>query len=178
MQTDPIPQDHAARTGVWAAYRTGGQRLAEWMGIFSMSLAIVYVVCITLNVLMRYLFNAPLAWVSDMGFIFLPLIMAPCLGVAAARGMLIVITFAGDHLSPANRVRLLIATRIVTTVFLGLIAWKMGSYGLDIVAEKRSTMQLEVPLGPVWIAVAAAFVLAVPLVLAQPLEQPEEARDG
>jgi TRAP-type C4-dicarboxylate transport system permease small subunit len=167
-----------ARIGFWATYQNAGARLADVMGVFSMTLAGIYVICITANVLMRYVFNAPMSWVSDLGIIMLPLIMAPCLGVAAARGMLIVITFVGDLLPRTYRIALVVITRIVTAVFLGLIAWKMTAYGLSTLAQNRSTLQLELPLGPVWIAVAFAFSLAVPLVLAQPLEQDGETNDG
>jgi TRAP-type C4-dicarboxylate transport system permease small subunit len=165
-------------TGFWAAYQRMGMRVSEAMGVFSMGLAVVYVLCITANVLMRYAFNAPMSWVSDLGFVMLPLIMAPCLGVAAARGMLIVITFVGDQLPRHLRIGLVLLTRGITAVFLGLVAWKMTSYGLAALAEKRATLQLDLPLGPVWIAVAFAFALAVPLVLAQPFDAYGEKADG
>lgn len=164
--------------GFAARYVSLGQTLAEWGALVSMGTICIYVVLVTANVLMRYLFNAPMGWVSDMGFVFMPLAMAPCLAVGAARGMLISLTFLGDSLSIRWRRRLIIGTRIVSAVVLALIGWKMLGYGLSAWAEGRATIQTNIPLGPVWLAVGVSFSLAVPLIFAQPVIKDLGAQHG
>ncbi|MDR5653178.1 TRAP transporter small permease [Ruixingdingia sedimenti] len=164
--------------GFRAGYVAAGQRLADALSMISMALICVYVLLVSSNVLMRYLFNAPLGWMSDMGFILMPLAMAPCLGVGAARGMLVSITFLSDRLPRPARRMLVALTRAVSAAVLAAVAWKMLGYGLDALAERRATVQMGAPLGPVWLGVAAAFALAVPLVFAQPLDREEEVHHG
>lgn len=164
--------------GFAARYVAFGQHLAEWGALLSMTLISIYVVLITVNVLMRYLLNAPMGWISDMGFVIMPLAMAPCLAVGAARGMLIALTFLGDTLPVPWRRVLVIVTRIISAIVLGLIGWKMFGYGLDALAEHRATIQTGIPLGPVWLMVAMTFSLAVPLIFAQPVISHPEASHG
>lgn len=129
----------------------------------------VYVLLICMNVFMRYFLNAPMGWVSDMGAIFVPLAMAPCVAVATSRGMLIIVSMFGERLPRGLRRILNIIVRIGTTVVLALIAWKMFEYAQSTLNAGRSTMLLSWPTWPVWYAVAVAFALAVPLSLAPPL---------
>jgi len=164
--------------GFRSAYVAIGQKLADGVSMAAMTLLCVYVVLVTFNVMMRYLFKAPMGWISDMGFVFMPMAMAPCLGVAAARGMLVSLTFLEKLLPARGRVMLTVATRIVSATVLAVIGWKMVGYGLSALAEGRSTIQTGIPLGPVWLFAAAGFVLAVPLVFARPVTATPGAHHG
>ncbi|MFV0382528.1 TRAP transporter small permease [Paracoccus sp. (in: a-proteobacteria)] len=148
--------------------------LAQILAITSMGLVFVYVLMICANVVMRYFLNAPMGWVSDMGAIFVPLAMAPCLAVAAARGMLVVVSMVGEKLPlPLRRFFVLLA-HTGTAVVLAVIAWQVFGYAMDTFHEGRSTMLVGIPTAPVWFAVAASFALAVPLSLApQIMRDPE-----
>jgi len=165
----PAPAAGETRTGFRVSYARQSNRVAQGLSVLSMALIGVYVLLICLNVALRYLFNAPLGWVSDMGVIFVPLAMAPCLAVATARGMLIVVSMFGERLPRPLRRVLNVLARLATTVVLALIAWKVFGYAQGTLAENRSTLLMGIPVWPAWFAVAGAFALAVPLSLAPPL---------
>lgn len=174
MPNDPSRAGQGeVRTGVRASFSATCNSLAQILAISSMGLVLIYVLMICANVILRYFFNAPMGWVSDMGAIFVPLAMAPCLAVAAARGMLVVVTMVGERLPVPLRRLFVTLARAATAGVLAVIAWKVFGYAMDTLAENRSTMLIGVPVWPVWFAVSAAFALAVPLSLA-----PQTQRDA
>jgi TRAP-type C4-dicarboxylate transport system permease small subunit len=123
---------------------------------------------VVVNVAMRYLFNAPMGWVSDMNAIFVPLAIAPGLAVAAARGNLIVVSMFGRRFPNTLRKGLTFLARAATVTVLSIIAWQVFGYADSTLSENRTTMLIGLPIWPVWYAVATSFALAVPLSLAAP----------
>ena len=162
------------RKGFRVSYAAACDRLSKGMAVFSMGMIGIYVVITVANVLMRYLFNAPMGWVSDMNAIFVPLAMAPGLAVAAARGTLIVVTMVGERFPRPMRLVLTAMARAATVAILAIIAWKVFGYAASTLAQHRTTLLIALPIWPVWYAVAAIFALAVPLSLAPPLTNPTE----
>ena len=139
---------------------TFSNRTSGLIGLLSMAILSLYVLTVIANVFSRYLLNAPLPLLSDIGELLVPAALGLVFTAAALNGKNLAIRFLGRRLGPGGFALLERFGRVVTTAMLAVIAWRLGDYALDTLSNGHSTARFGIPVWPVWGFVCLAFVAA------------------
>lgn len=96
----------------------------DWSGrvIVAVSLAVMFI-ALFINVVLRYLFGAGIAWAYEIHAVLLPWLIAGGLVMAVARGRNITITLASDLLSGRARLALRVIVHAVVLVICVSVLW-------------------------------------------------------
>lgn len=118
------------------------------------------------DVLLRWLFNAPIAGLGEVTSMALAVAVAACLPAGAAQGVNLTVDLLGTRASPATLARLKLFGAAALLAFYALLAWRMGEYAHSLQARSATTVYLGIPVAPfMWAVTAflagAAFVQAV-----------------
>ena len=135
-------------------------RLSGLIGLVSMAILSLYVLTVIANVFSRYLLNAPLPLLSDVGELLVPAALALVFPAAALSGKNLSIRFLGRQFGAGSFTALEWFARLLTAALMAAIAWWLGDYALDTMTSGHSTAQFGIPVWPVWAFVCLAFVVA------------------
>ena len=135
-------------------------RTSGLIGLVSMAILSLYVVTVIVNVFSRYLLNAPLPLLSDVGELLVPAALALVFPAAALNGKNLAIRFLGRRLGAYGFALLEVFGRVATTALLAVIAWRLGDYTLDTLSSGYTTARFSIPVWPVWGFVSLAFAAA------------------
>lgn len=134
-----------------------------------MATLMIYVAFVSVNVIARYVFNAPLHWIPDLGEILIPFALSLSFPAAAMNGSHLSIQFLGDLMGPRAFRMLEIGARVFTAGLMAIITWKMTEYAIEMHDGGRTTVQFGIRIWPVWAGVALGFALSLPGMLLAPL---------
>jgi TRAP-type C4-dicarboxylate transport system permease small subunit len=115
------------------------------------------------DVLMRWLFNAPIDGVADVGPLVIAVAVAATFPFAAARRCHVALGFFGSLLGPRARAWLDTFAAVVTTVFFVLFAWQFVLHAIKLAERGQTTWILGLPVAPWWSVVAFFMVLCAGL---------------
>lgn len=122
-----------------------------------------------LDVVGRYLFNAPLPGSYELVGLLLAVVVFAALPVATARREHVVVDVL-DHLLPRRLVALQAGlTGLLAATALAALAWQLWLRGLRLAADNAATNLLAIPLAPVALFMAACSAAAVPAMVAAAL---------
>lgn len=111
------------------------------------------------DVLMRWLFSAPITGVYDLSTLFIAVVLSACFPAALARRRHISVEFATRRLGArANRVFDLFAG-ILTLVFFVLLFWQLIVYAGELLQDGETTFILEIQIAPWWVVSTVIFGL-------------------
>jgi len=118
------------------------------------------------DVLLRWLFSAPIAGLGEVTSMALAVAVAACLPAGAAQGVNLTVDLLGTRAGPATLARLKLFGAAALLVFYALLAWRLGEFAHSLQARSATTVYLAIPVAPFMWAVAvflagAAFVQAV-----------------
>jgi len=128
-------------------------------GIISMAGLFLIALLTVADVVLRWLFNAPIEGQGDIAEALLPIIIAATFVSAAWGRPHVGIRFAGSVLGPTMRRFLDTLSDISIAIFLILIVTQFWRYAGEIAEEHRQTWVLAIPLYPFWYATAALLGL-------------------
>jgi len=112
-----------------------------------------------LDVLCRWLLNAPITGVRDLSALFVAIIIAASFPMCFANRNNITIRFLGTFLGPWYREFLDLFGNILTLVVLSLMAWKFWIYAGQLAKSNETTWVLCLPVAP-WYYMVAALITA------------------
>lgn len=115
------------------------------------------------DVLLRWLFNAPIEGYEDVTELLFAIIIAACFPAVLLQQGNITIRFLGKALGPRATLWLEALGTVATFIFFVVVAWQIGSFALDETVNSRFTQTLEMPTGPWWWAVTALLTMCVPV---------------
>ncbi|MEQ8370026.1 MAG: TRAP transporter small permease [Alphaproteobacteria bacterium] len=118
-----------------------------------------------IDVLMRWLFNAPLDGLSDIGELVIVLMVAACFPAAIAGRHHITIRFLGKVSGVRGREVLDMFGQLMTLAFFTVTAWQLVDYVVDLMGNGQTTWLIGLPLWPSWTVAALLIVLCVPVQL-------------
>lgn len=135
------------------------QRLANGLAGLGVLGLLVIALGTMLDVLLRWLFNAPLQGLEDVSGLLIVFILAAFFpAVLLGRGN-VAITLLGRLTGPKVERALDIFAQLMTLLFFVLVGWQMIRYAITV--EGRITQILGLPVAPVWWLAAALMLLAV-----------------
>lgn len=115
------------------------------------------------DVLLRWLFNSPIEGYEDVTRLLFSIIIASCFPALLLQQRNITIRFLGKALGPRATLWLEALGSLATLFFFTAMAWQIGSFAWEEVANHHYTQTLELATGPWWWATTAVLILCVPV---------------
>lgn len=115
---------------------------------------------VTADVGLRYVFNAPLAWGTDVKELMLLLVMTAGLAGTSWADEHIRVTLVEEHMAPGLRHAFTVLRRLLTAALLALLAWAMAVLALDMREFGERAEFIAIPFWPLAALAAASALLA------------------
>jgi TRAP-type C4-dicarboxylate transport system permease small subunit len=136
------------------------------LGIYVMLPALV--VLVTTDVVLRYVFDAPLQWARDMNGLFLLMSIAAALPHAWDRAYHIRMEVAYDRFPPGLKRAVDVMSAFAGVVFFGLMAFQAAAYVPFMVRTGETGEDLLWPLWPYMAFMSVCAALTVVRLIANP----------
>lgn len=137
-------------------------RAAFLVAVAGACLILVISVSVLVDVLMRWLFDAPVLAVDDLTDLNVAVAVVCCLPVGLVGKHLVTIRFLGRLLGRRAEAWLEVFGDLFTLGFLAVLAWQFALFALGAQRSGLGSMVLQVPQAPWWWVVAVVTVAAVP----------------
>lgn len=134
--------------------------IALWEGWAAYVLLPALALLVTADVSLRYVFNAPLAWGTDVKELLLLLVMTVGLAGTSWADEHIRVTLVEERLSPALQRGFTILRRLLTATLLALLAWAMAMLALDMREFGERAEFVAIPFWPLAALAATSALLA------------------
>jgi TRAP-type C4-dicarboxylate transport system permease small subunit len=137
---------------------------ANWIALIGAVAIMAMAAAVVVDVLMRWLFNAPILGVDDLGRYNLAVIVASFFPVCLVGGHFVTIRFVGRALGTRTALWLEVVGATATLFVFVVLAWQFFRFTLyDVTLTGLATPVLEIPQAPWWWVVTAIIVLCVPI---------------
>ncbi|HUK61075.1 MAG TPA: TRAP transporter small permease subunit [Stellaceae bacterium] len=130
------------------------------------------------DVLMRWLFNAPVLAIDDLTGLNMAVAVVLCLPAGMTGRHFVTIRFLGHALGPRATLWLELFGAALTLAFFAALAWQFAILARDAAQSGLGSMVLQVPQAPWWWTVTAVLALAVPFQLVVVLRASRRVRAG
>jgi len=142
------------------------ERLTRWLHHLSGALLVGLMLLTVVNILGRWLFDAPLPGAVELTEIGMVAIVFLGLAYAQVRGDHIRVDLLYEQLGARGRRVLDLFAALVSFATIAGMTWRLGVYAGQLGTSGRTTSALRVPLSWVaWMAVAGAVTYAVAIVV-------------
>jgi TRAP-type transport system small permease protein len=121
---------------------------------------------ITLDVLMRWIANAPIRGMSDLNQLIFVVGIAACFPVVVAERANITFRMLGDALGKRSAGWLDVFGSAALLLFVLLVGWQLVVYTIELAQSGRTTWQLRIPVTPCWAIATGLVLLCVPVQVA------------
>jgi TRAP-type C4-dicarboxylate transport system permease small subunit len=137
---------------------------ASWVALIGAAAIMLMAAAIVIDVLMRWLFNAPILGVDDLGKYNLAVTVASFFPLCLVGGHFVTIRLVGKALGPFRALWLEVLGNLMTLLVFLLLAWQFLRFTIyDVTLTGLATPVLEIPQAPWWWVVTAIIVLCVPI---------------
>jgi tripartite ATP-independent transporter DctM subunit len=141
----------------WSVAATSRAAALGVLGILGVSAVTVF------DVLLRWLFNAPIDGLNEITSLLLALGVVACLPAGMAGRVNIVIDYLLDWM-PAGLARWLRVTgALLLLIFLFVVTWRLILICLGLIDHAQTTAILQLPLGWILIAITAVLATSIPV---------------
>jgi TRAP-type transport system small permease protein len=137
-------------------------RAAFLVAVLGACLILVISASVMVDVLMRWLLDAPVLAVDDLTNLNVAVAVVCCLPAGLVGKHLVTIRFLGRLLGVRAEAWLEVFGDTLTLVFLAVLAWQFAAFAADAGASGLGSMVLQIPQAPWWWAVTAVLALSVP----------------
>ena len=134
--------------------------IAFWEGWAAYVLLPALALLVTADVSLRYVFNAPLAWGTDVKELLLLLVMTVGLAGTSWADEHIRVTLVEERLSPSLQRGFTMLRRLLTATLLALLAWAMAVLALDMREFGERAECVAIPFWPLAALAATSALLA------------------
>jgi len=137
---------------------------ANWVALIGALAIMLMAAAIVTDVLMRWLFNAPILGVDDLGRYNLAVIVSSFFPLCLVGGHFVTIRFVGKALGPFRALWLETFGHFMTLLVFLLFAWQFFRFTLyDVTLTGLATPVLEIPQAPWWWVVTIIIFACVPV---------------
>ena len=138
-----------------------GNAAARLVALFGMLGLVGFVLMTNFDVLMRWLFNSPVNYVSDVAPLMVAIIVSAFLPFTIAERYNVTIEFLGSMLGRRARAWLDVFVALVGLIFFALVAWQIALYTIDLHTMGQTTWVVQIPSAPWWVVVSLFMALCV-----------------
>jgi len=143
------------KKGVWAL----SQHLLSWLAKVSGLVLFAIVLLITVSVFCRYMLNQPILGSQELVQLGMVLVVMLAMPYTTIRNEHIRVDILDKALGPNGRYIGDLISRALSSVVLSLLAWKSSLKALDALEYEETTNMLELPVWPVYAAIALSMSL-------------------
>lgn len=136
-------------------------RLARLQALFGVLALLVLACLIIANVLLRWLFSAPLLWVTDIQSLVIAVAVGACFATSLAERHHIRLRLLGNMLGPRWQQVLESFAALATLVVFSLLLWQLYKFTERNAARGLATILMNWPRAPFWWTVTAFVGVAV-----------------
>ena len=124
-------------------------------------LAMLFIAFTTISdVLLRWIFNAPIDGLSEIEGMALAVAVAGCFPAGAALRVNLTIDLIGNRVSPAVLAWIKSLGSLALLVFYVLIAWRIGEYAFKLGSRDAETVYVHLPIAPFMWTVATFLAIS------------------
>lgn len=135
---------------------------ADWIALIGATAIMALAGAIFVDVLMRWLFNAPILGVDDLGKYNLAVIVASFFPVCLVGGHFVTVRFLGRALGDRRALWLEVVGSTATLFVFVLFGWQFFRFTLyDVTLTGLATPVLEIPQAPWWWVVTTIVFVCV-----------------
>jgi TRAP-type transport system small permease protein len=148
------------------------ESLALVIALVASACLLVVALATMADVLLRWLFKAPIHGLNDMSALVTAVVVAGCFPMLLTRRGNVTIRLLGSWLGPRTSRVLDSFGALVTAVFFALMTWQYIRYSAEMTQANEATPILRWPVGPWWWVVTALITIttiAALIVLAREL---------
>lgn len=135
----------------------------RWMAFLGFIGLLTVALAVVLDVLMRWLFGAPIEGVDDLSQLAFAVIVAACFPAGLLQGHNITIRFLGLACGKRATQWLELLGATLTLLFFFFIAWQFIVLTIDHEATGDTTMTVQAITWPWWMAATAVMLFCVPV---------------
>lgn len=135
-------------------------------------------IAIMADVVMRWIFNAPIYGMSDLAELVTPVIVASCLPAAFAARQNITIRFLGRALGARAGQAVELFGQLVVLALLAPMVWEVGKYTANMISYNQLTWLLGVPVWPTWVLTTGLLAACLPIQVLVVAETIQNLRAG
>jgi len=148
--------------------------IAFWEGCTAYLLLPGLALLVTLDVALRYLFNAPLAWGTDVKELVLLLVMTAGLAGTGWADEHIRVTLVEERFAPWLLRGFTVLRRLLTAALLVMLGWAMAALALDMREFGERAEFVAIPFWPLAALAAASALLAAAVEVARLARKPAQ----
>lgn len=128
----------------------GLRNATRWLALIGFAGLFLLALMTTLDVLMRWLFSAPLHGVNDVSAVVMGVVIACCIPANLAQRNNISVEIFGAMAGPRTSRALAAFSSLVVLVFIALMAWQFVPFTQGVYSSGRETWVLAWPVWPWW----------------------------
>lgn len=136
------------------------RRATRWLALIGFAGLFVLAMMTTLDVLMRWLFSAPIHGVNDVSAVVMAVVIASCIPANLAERRNISVEIFGAAVGPRTTRWLNAFASLVVFVVIALMAWKFIPFSRSAFDTGRQTWVLAWPVWPWWAFATALLIFA------------------
>ena len=135
-------------------------RSMDWVALIGAVAVIVIAASITGDVVMRWIFNAPILAVDDLNRYNIAIVIASFFPLCLVGKHLVTIRFLGRALGVRSFLWLEVAGATITLFAMALYSWQFILFAIRVTENGLASGVLEVPQWPWWWVVAVVVLIA------------------
>ncbi len=123
--------------------------ITRWVAFAGVMMMLVIVFGTVVDILMRWLLNAPIGGFNEVISMGLAIAIAATFPAGAAQRVNLTVDFLSRRISPRSLAWLKVLGAVALLLFYALLGWRIGAYALELNARAAETLYLTIPMGPV-----------------------------
>lgn len=140
-----------------------GRRVSHLLSLIGILGFVVLALAIILDVMLRWLFSAPIDGFSEVARLGVAILSATFLPAALIERYHISIEFLGKWFGPRWNQGFNIFSAIVTLGFFTLMAWQFIGYTQELASSGETTWIIGIKVAPYWWLVTGFVIFCVPI---------------
>ena len=153
-------------------------RAAAMIAVLGACAILVISALVLVDVLMRWLLNAPVLAIDDLTDLNIAVAIVCCLPAGMVGKHFVTIRFLGRALGRRAESWLELFGDLLTLAFFGVLAWQFVAFSAEAQGSGLGSMVLQIPQAPWWWAVTAILALCLPFQLVVVARSASRARRG
>lgn len=152
-------------------------RLSRWIAFIGLVGLLIIALITMADVLLRWLFNAPIEGLEDINKLVFAIVCASCFPAGLVQGHNVTVRLLGTMIGRRGQWVESFGTGLTLLFFL-FLAWQVFAFAWDEAKHGRYTQTLELATAPWWFVVALILAICVPIQLAAVLMRLIAAAQG
>jgi TRAP-type C4-dicarboxylate transport system permease small subunit len=141
-------------------------RIRGWsraIAILGLGGLLIVSVTTMLDVLLRWIANAPIRGLNDINGLAVAVVIATCLPLVVAQRQNIAIRFLGAAVGARGGRWLDAFGSAALLGFVAAVGWQLALHTADLAESGRTTWDLRLPVTPAWVVATAVVLLCIPI---------------